>query len=470
MFFRRSVDFFSVTHRAFALILLMSGVLSIIIIPPFFGLDEAAHLHRIHQLSNGGLLSEKFGSTAGGYSPKTYVEMERLSHELRRSSDPSNETLLGGTYQVPISTEGVRAGFPGSATYSPLAYISAIPGYLASSTAGLNFGSMLFVTRLTSLLFFTAMVSYSVYVLRKWKLRWAIIAFALIPKVVFQAAVLGADSVALALAIAIFALSAKTLLEKRISRNQIIVLLASMILLPLVKFNYVFLSFIPLLIPKDCTGFADKIKKKYNIYRIAVAFIIIAITGAWLLVASGYGGTINQSVNPGEVSAKSQVLQLIKNPIFALKVVGETLIENGARYTSDFMYTMVGRLGYNFAPTPFIVSALSWFLLVLAFLYAKKEIVRFKVFYIKSIIISIITALGIFFVLYVTFTKVGAGRVEGLQGRYFLPSILFTLPMLSFLPITITVHKKHWVRIVLGTSLLSLLVAYLYYIIYTYRG
>lgn len=464
------VEFFSTTHRVFALVFILLGIFSAIIIPPFFGLDEAAHLHRIHQLSDGVILSEKFNSTAGGYSPRTYVEMEKLSHELRRSPKPDNKTALSDLYQVPVSEEKVIASFPGSATYSPLAYVSALPGYLISKIAGLNFGTMLIATRLTSLLFFIALVTYAVYALKEYRLKWAVVAFALMPKVVFQATVLGADSVALALAIIIFALSAKTLLERKITRSQIIILLSSMIIMPLVKFNYVFISFIPLMISVEYTGFSPKWKQRYNILRLAVALSLIAVTGVWLIVASSYGGTINQSVNPGEVSAKNQVLHLIKSPISVIRVLAETLVENGARYTSDFMYNMVGRLGYNFAPTPFIVSALSWFLLIFTFIYAKKEVIKFKAFYIKSIIISTITALGIFFVLYVTFTKVGANRVEGLQGRYFLPPVLFALPLVSFVPIAITVTKRHWPRIVLGISIANILFAYLYYLIYTYRG
>lgn len=455
------------TVKLFGIIALASGVYFVVFVPPFFGLDEAAHLKRVHQISEGNITSSIKGSTAGGYVPETFTLIEKYSQEARKSKDLSNNTsVLNETYKLEISKKNVFSGFPGSAAYSPIAYSSALPGYFIARFFDLNFGVTLLLTRLSSLLAFVTIIALALRTLQFSRLKWVIVVVALWPKTIFQASVVSADSLVIAFALLIFALFAKVFVKGVLSRYELLMMIVAAIILPLVKFNYIFLSMCILLLSNHVFEVLkiNFIKSKYIKY-IAASFTLLFMA-AWLYIAQKYSATIN----PDAVNVLGQIKYILINPIGALAALINTFVYNGVYYTVDYMNTMVGRLGYNFASTPVFTILSGWILLLIAGLYGKKDIRNKKPFIIASLL-AVTAAIGIFFTLYVTFTSVGASAIAGMQGRYFLPLIPYFIVVVStFLPISVTISHKHVPMIFLGGSIMNLLIAAYYYHLLTFIG
>jgi uncharacterized membrane protein len=461
---RLPIDVLTSTYIAIALV---AGVLFVFMVPPFFGLDEAAHFNRVYQIGHAQLFADHSGNEPGGYVPKSLRGIEDRAASIRKLKGSSERSQLWErARQTPLAGPRGFAPFPGSAVYTPIAYLSALPGYAVARVLHFSVGGTLIAARLTSLVAFVAIAAYAIWLLRSSKLKWLVAAASLLPVVVFQSAVITADSMVIALSLLTFSIFAKALTGREICRVEVILLATAGILLPLAKLNYLFVSMLVLVIPGR--AFKIGVPAKYVTWlKFGVVGIAFLACLAWLAVLEVHGGvTVNGGSNP-----QGQLRSLILHPWNFIGVLYQTLFHNGAFYTVDYINTMIGRLGYNFVNVPVISIVSAWTVLTLAALYAGKELRSHKMANLIGGGLGLLAILSIFATLYLSNTPVNHSEVVGMQGRYILPVLPLLLSAISlYVPITVTAEGRPFAKIVVGISCLNLVLALWYYYTLTYVG
>lgn len=444
----------------------LSGGILTIIVPPFYGLDEAAHINRTQQISRGEIFAIKRGNSTGGFVRESLAEVEsRATIQRKQKGSEANRGLVDYAYGTPFEGPDVWVGFPGSATYSPVAYLSALPGFCAARILDLSVGHTLLLTRISSLIFFVAIVAYSIWVLKRFRLRWLIVTIALWPGVVFQSAVVGADSLSIALSLLIFAIFAKAILARSLTGLELGAASIAAILLPLVKFNYIFVSAVLLFVPKVALK-EVLVDKPVTAFKIGIISASSLLLGAWLFVMKDYGSAINHEAN-----FVGQAKLVLSHPWVVFTTTARTLAANGTNITSDYLNSMVGRLGYNMINIPIFTVFTSWLIALGAGLYSRVEMLKGKTEFIQASSLSILGVISVFMTLYLIFTPVGAEMIGGIQGRYFLPFVPFLIVLTSVLiPVEVKAKRGNFSIIAFGILTTNLIITCGYYYYLTFIG
>ena len=462
------------TWLIFGVTALFFGGIFAIFTPPMLGVDEFHHFNRAYQVSQGGLRSYDDGVAVGGIVPADVYNYQRRIIEVRYEGNYKGKSWTTWTNEAfSISMQGPEkmASFPGAAAYSPLAYLPAATVLFIAKNIDVSFGFALIAMRLAMLIAFTVIICYLLYVIRDYKLKWAVVTLALWPNVIFQASMLTADTLAIALAFLIFGITFKAFNTKDLKRPEAVVLLVASIILPVIKFNYLLISLLALFIP--ALNFTTlKLKPLY--VSVGSAFLMILLTFGWIYTVKDYADDNNKAravlVQGVDSSTLGQVKYMLKNPIDTLLIMPKTMAENGKSESIDFVTRMAGSIGFNFTRLPTVVIVMSWILLILMLLYAKSEIQKNKKFITISSLMGLISCLGVFLVLYLTWSPIGSEVITGVQGRYFIPVLLYIMSgLVLLLPIRISFTQKRKIPFfVIGVSVIGLCASAVYYLGQTY--
>lgn len=448
------------THTLYLIIAVMFGTLFAYSTPPFMGLDEGDHFGRAYQIAHGGIGPDVVGNIVGGNVPSEVKEISDIVYSLRNQKDTDgNKEVKKKAYETDMSGNMTLDSFPGAAVYNPVPYVPAIIGYWLSATVTSNVGLTVLIMRLCGMAFFIGLVYASLYVVRKYRIKWVVFSIATFPLTIYQASTINADFMTIGFSLLIFAIIYKALQSKVLLKYEFILLTASVILLPLVKFNYIILSFLPLLLLKDVECDCGVYIKNYKKIAIIVPIIVSLIfTSAWFLFVFRYSDSINSS-NGGVVA---QLKFLITHPLSIIAIPIKTFIANGAHYPADYVFSMVSRMGFNSINLPIFVTVASWFMLMIATLYSSAEIINIKIQSLLMTVSGIIGAASVFAVLYLTFSQTGADKVGGMHGRYFLPVLPFMIVSLGLLGVAVHVKEKRLTYILGALTVVNLIVSVFY--------
>ncbi|MCU1349089.1 MAG: Protein of unknown function rane [Acidobacteria bacterium] len=158
--------------------------------------------------------------------------------------------------------------------------------------------------------------------------------------------------------------------------------------------------------------------------RIAIAAIAATAVGIPIAMAyakyAWYNAWTGYPIDPGE-----QLRCILAAPLRFVRLLTHDLTSNGTRYIAE----MIGRLGWINVFLPSAVTALEVVLLAAVGLTAapaldwKRRVTAF------AIVIG--TVVGIVTSQYLTWTVICSDRIDGVQGRYFLPLLPLALMILS---------------------------------------
>jgi len=201
--------------------------------------------------------------------------------------------------------------------------------------------------------------------------------------------------------------------------------------------------------------------------KIITLILTVFITVFWMFLVSKIGIVVN--IDLGDKQMLNQAIYLLTNPIGALYVLANTFLVNGYNYGLDYMNNMIGRMGFNYINAPVFTIVSSWFLIVTAGIYARSELVKSKGRYLGAAALGVVAAVGIMMTLYLTYTAVGADKIAGMHGRYFLPLLPFIISGLALLlPMDIIIEKAKFAKFVFIVLGINLLIACYYYYTLTY--
>lgn len=418
----------------FGVFSIIFGIFYIVDAPVMWGADEPAHFQRAYQISRGHLLAQNVGDSreAGGYGgeiPENIVTMAHFTEgEFMHSNpdDPFNRVSLqqADVYGIlthrSVTSPNIKASFPNTAAYSPIPYIPSVFGIWVARLVHANIGMTVRLARVTSLLAFTACVMLALYVLRKHRSKWIVMAIALLPMTLFQGAMVTADAMTNAIALLLAALLIKGWRNDSYDRLDIFLLCLACITLPLLKSTYVFIPLLVLTVPRN----AFKLIGRGRIYAItSVTLGLIGFAG-WLLLTRDVAPALAYIKPTGDwdlINPNDQLHMMVTQPWTFATALVHTITINDSAYISN----MFGALGFGYVHIPGIAQLASIIGLCIACMVADE--LKFSKLVWWAIVAAgvLLGAVSIFATLYMTWSRVGGNFIEGVQGRYFMPLLPF---------------------------------------------
>jgi uncharacterized membrane protein len=466
----RFVNWSSQTANMFLILASCLGLFALYAIPPLWGFDETSHFARVYQISRGQFVVDKSKDQFGGTMPASFNAVSRYATadigeqknpDIFARKDLNNREEYQKLLSQKFSSKQEIAINP--AGYSPATYP------LSELLVGLgrflhfNIGMTLFLARLGGLITYVTIVYFAIKLLGDLKSRWVVFAVGLSPVMIVQAATLSADSVVNALALLFMSLFILSFVKpERMDRKKLALLGIVAIWMPLIKLNYLFLSFGLLLIP--IRSLASR--RQSILYRsgfVAVATILGVVWAGLMSVTSTSGVSPRPDGLP--INPTGQMHYLLTHPLHFLVSVIRSLIYYGDTYIREAF----GILGWNYVVLPLIIVGVTITLIFVAAFYAKDELDKMKI---RSYLLGLFCLVGvatIFAILYIGFTPVGKHLVDGVQGRYLLPFLLpLIICVVNLVPARIVISNKAMAASTGIGSGLILLMSLLYYLALTY--
>jgi len=385
------------------------GGLLIFINPPFETPDEGSHFKRAYQISEGKILAEKKDWDSGGNIPKGLNQIESFFRSwLADKNNATSFKEISEQTKNKIGDEKEFASFPNTALYSPIPYL---PQIIGISVAKLFSDSLLWIFyfgRIFNLLFYLAIVFLAIKMTPI--LKWIFLILALMPMSIFLAASASPDALTIALSFLFIAYILKLSLgQKTLAKVDLGLLLILTIAISLCKTAYLFLPLLILIIPRD--KFAS-IKEDYLFKSLIITAGFVAGIG-WYAIANKFFVPILAGIDP-----KAQLAVILSKPLSYCKF----LVYHGLRWFSGSnSQSIIGEFGWLDTYLPLWIISSYKLALIVVFLSEEKEREIATLGKIISFLIFSATAFVITLIMYLTWNTVGSFKVEGLQGRYFLP-------------------------------------------------
>ena len=302
--------------------------------------------------------------------------------------------------------------FTNTALYSPVCYISQLPGIIAGKIAKLSLGGIYYLGRLSNLIAYCLLVFWALRITPFFKCPMFLLA--LMPMSLSLAGAYTCDVAVLGLNFLWMALILKsmTLSEKLKFTNKWIIMLAILGLLIALSKSYVLLlPLIFLLPPKLFSSRRDYFISVFGI--LAVAFAGLAY---WSFCIKGLSLDMNDSF-----ANSAMQIEFIKTHPFAYILV---LIKTFFVKTPRLLITMIGVLGWQ-------DTKLDWITYiaypVLMYFAVCADNYDFKLAKWQKALIWVVLVTGIVITytsLYIMWSPVGNSVVLGLNGKYFIPMML----------------------------------------------
>lgn len=401
--------------RVYLIVASVAVVSFIFITPPFQGPDEHAHYVRTQYIANGYFIpvnAEKSGASLP-YSIDQVTKKTFYDHDIRGDTNKKynlhdTKVALNIPYHSGIQTS------PTMVSYSPVPYLPAVPFVALANLLNLSPLISMYLARIAlgiaSVLIFFFAIRFLPYK------KYFFVVVGLIPMMLFQQAMITADSISYAL----LALFISYLLHLRhtigsvLTKRQWIYLGTLCLLITIVK-PLVFL-FLPLTL---------LLLKKRHALRwiggIAAASAVLLVS--WLLVISVASSANNVAdTTPVEANSSEQTQIVLKNPKRAIRVLWNSYM---TQYGDDEVRGAIGVFGA--ADTFYPLWMFTSYVVILglfAVISNDKRIRMPRRWQIITAGISVLYFLAVNYALYTGYTPVNFNIVYGVQGRYFLPIII----------------------------------------------
>lgn len=417
----------------FILLALLCGIALSFATPPFQIPDEVGHFWRAAALSQGDF-NPKIGPAGGesdippGYKALVLVfwrdpaagQDGRITEEQWRN---------GRDLARDLNVVGTHVSYP--AIYSPTLYVPQTIVAFAGRSSNLRPIHLFYAGRLASLLCYIALIAAAIRVTPVAKEAFALAA--LFPMSLTLGSSWSADAIAIPLAFLFCACVARAASGSgEIARREWRVLVIVAMLLATGKAPYVLLTIGTLLIPRERVG-------PRRTRRLAMFFAAVAAGFALSLAIQIHGGV---NVRP-DVSAAAQWNLVSGSPGRFVGAFVAELRSSALEYAAQ----AVGQLGLLdvFLPrwsTWLMIAAL----VTLAFFGGARLPRGLRVAWPVIVLVAFFVTM---FALYLTWTPVGAPRIEGFQGRYLLP----VLPALAA-ALSSRAPRRAWLLAVLACAAL----------------
>ena len=394
-------------------IALVSVISFAIITPPFQGPDEEAHYVRTQYIAHGYFIPIDVKNSPASLpsSLEDTLYLTFFKDDIRGNTN--------NKYEPSRTSEALLMAFdkdsrykPAMVTYSPVPYLPAVPGVFLSNLLNLSPLFSMYIARLSLGIVAILLIFYAIKLIPHKKYLFA--AVGLIPMLLFQQAVVTADSVSYAL-LALFVAYILYLRDtKKITRNQWLLLGLICIGVTLAKpLLYLFLPLVLILI-----------KKQAALKWIAgIAAVCVIVLFGWIVATSSKTETVIASGTPDDIDSKQQLETLISDPKRVLRVAWNSYMTT---FGDDEVRGVIGIFGAADTIYPLWMVTTYTFILGLLFSvnFEKKRVQIDRVWKWLAIVLCVGYFVAVNLALYLSYTPVNFDIVYGVQGRYFLPILI----------------------------------------------
>jgi hypothetical protein len=391
------------------------GILPLVwLTPPFQVPDEQQHFFRAFQISEGQLRGIVRDGAAGGMLPSSLAALEdrflgtRALH-VARPVEPSPLRETFGAWNIDLDPSRREfVVFTGAAFYSPLAYAPQVAGIVLARELGFGPFGLLYAARLFNAVAAILLMAAAIRLLPVGKIAFAVLA--LMPMALFEFASASPDAGVIGSASLFCALAWR-------ARFAGCWRLGDWLLCCLAGIAFCSLKpvYAPLLVATLPGQWRDRNDSRAVVALLAMVAVVMVGTLGWLSYASA---SLVPAV-PG-TSVAGQLDAIFADPRAFLATMGTTL----DAYGQVWIWGTIGLLGWLTIALPPIMYLLPPLCLLISPMIGTGTILsmkRYEIFCNFVILIAIVIL--IMLALYLYFTPVGADRIEGVQGRYFLPLV-----------------------------------------------
>jgi uncharacterized membrane protein len=411
--------------------------------------DEAEHAFRAYQLSLGTLFPQIVSCAkhpnllpckvhypghlvphrrvGGRISAALYQVFKRLgrgggSHFNPRVYTRELGKALGGSATV-------YANFENTALYSPANYVPQTVVFWIGRELSMSVIATLLVARVVTGIVWAGLVTASVALVPRWKWLFALVV--LVPTALAQGPTLSADSMTLGLAALTIAYALRLAERGAPPRNAELAALGALgLLVGMLKAPLPLVMLAALVIVWPVLG-----RHRGRVGRVAVIAIPAIVAAAWWNVETDAAYFVpyrNAIFPPSEqvyISQAGQAHYLLTHLYDVPALLWQTAV-NGHLFRLD---GVVGTLG----PNPLTGSLPEWFALlwlalfvVLAVGSSEGVAPRWRLrLWLAGTVVAYVLLVAL--ALYLTWTAVGNGRIDGISGRYFTPALTLLIPLLA---------------------------------------
>jgi len=412
----------------------------IAIIPPSWGLDEQVHTARVYQITDDGMYPTSIGNphAYGGYisgNLRNVIENGWKSGnnvtgaDIHRGeifyatgrNDSKYDVKKDGLGALPINGGGkVVYAFGATAPYAPVVYLPAAAGMGVGRLFNASVNTSLVLSKVGQAIFYLGCIYVALRLLNNSKAKWVIFCVALFPEAIFQVATINADVYTNGMVL-VFAATIVRLLQTKalLSRKLNAVLWMTSIGLMFTKPSYALAIVLVILLPASLYKSTKQMNSQKLSILVACFILFILISAKGLQ----YSDAILMYFTPekaSQISLVGQIGYIFQQPLEFIITLARTVIVNSYEWQSG----MLGTLGYNVVQIPYILTVPLIASTFVAALYGR---ILTKLRAAAFIMVGILSALTVLLLLYGTFNTIGASMIAGVQGRYYIPSIIFIL-------------------------------------------
>lgn len=440
---------------AFLVIGLLVGTTATIITPAFTGYDEPVHFLRTWDLSSGHLVARPAHDANGdrtmvGAFPKTLIsDIGTLLTDgyyagggpgCGPTKDAHDATCTFHHVRDPAPRgPTVDKDFPSTAVYTPVPYLPATIAVGAARVMGLSTLATLWAARFASLCAYLLLVALALRRLPRH--RWLFAALALAPVCTFQAAMVSADGMTIALVFLAVALAVRAAGRSELVRRDIVEIGAVVLALGLAKPPFVLtaLLFVPALIRHRHTAPGR---------RAALACLPgVAAFAAWSAYAQSvyvtprnpYVGAIpSLGFAYHDVDTARQTSLILHHPLWFLDVIWGTIRTHWQEFAHDMLAQTPGTVTGSHGTRAVIVTVVTLVGLAIAATAveagrddasdaARAIEPRSRLLRGTFAATAVVLLVASFALAYTGWNAYNAWRIDAFQGRYLFPSFLIAV-------------------------------------------
>lgn len=397
-----------------AAMMLLFGAAYVFITPPGAVADEEAHLAKIIRVSEG----IPFGGSGSVPLPDTR-EMYGPFHGYAKNKtaftgDQLKVQLSKKLVCVPTSTALPK----GADGYFLHQYLLSSAVFRVGCATGASFGFFLYTARLLNLLLAIALVTFALRHAMRGK--WALFTIALLPMSLFQMASLSADSLAISLSIAwlglVSGIAGYKVLPTRALSMLWVLSLAIALLKPGAAWVLICLVFCKPAFNKAGLSFGAAMLK-----YVALPWVIHVMTT--LLAAKGAGALTG-------VDAAANAHALTADPFVFMHAWFNTFFNDRVLSLMRMMVGVLGWLDVRLSPWAYTVGGIALLSTLWANANSGPRLPRWVPP--MALVFATGSLMVIALPLFIYWSPVGLGFIQGLQGRYFITTAAFALVWCSF--------------------------------------
>ena len=379
-------------------------------VPPWTNTDETFHMLRAVSIAHGHMLGMRFENTdpsgppgSGGLSDiaifQAFKPLSRLAWLPGRPDGEVTRDVLTQSEAVKWHRQMVPVWFGTTAQYPPIFYIADAVGYWIGRAAHAHVDATLAICRSLNAFMFVGLATTAIA--RARRLRLLLMAILMLPMTIALAASANQDAGMIAvMALAVSQLD-RIADEKRSARRaELACIAAALACVAMGRPPYAALLLVLLPIAPGGPG------------RIA-ATMGAAATGVWCTLVALY---VMRPLT-GQADPAAQLASLLGNPLSLLPIAVNTIRLS----LGDYLWQFIGQLAWNDAPLPLPYLVLACVTLAACGMASMAGPASGRRWIVPACLCIIV---GVHALLYFDWTPPGANRIDGVNGRHFIPLAL----------------------------------------------